>query len=156
MIYLVFGFRLQFAQIYFPSPGLLINSRVFLACSFSFGQLQVFRSSKWSSPSTDWARGRWALWRHGCQSPPEIECNLIGARYREGTCERGDGEGVGEGVRVEAAERFGAGTERGLPATRGGKGLRVTTDWGRPWESHNMKTWYGEWLQGKLTKIQNI
>jgi len=48
------------------------------------------------------------------------------------SCERGDGEGVGEGVRVEAAERFGAGTERGLPATRGGRGLRVTTDWGRP------------------------
>ena len=47
---------------------------------------------------------------------------------------------AGEGERVEAAERFGAGTERGLPATRGGKGLRVTTDWGRPWESHNMKT----------------
>ena len=48
------------------------------------------------------------------------------------TCERGDGDGVGEG-RGEA-KRFGAGTERGLPARRGGKGLRVTTDWGRPCE----------------------
>jgi len=44
--------------------------------------------------------------------------------------ERGEVEGVGEG-RGEA-ERFGAGTERGLPARSGGKGLRVTTDWGRP------------------------
>ena len=53
--------------------------------------------------------------------------------YKEGTCERGDGEGVDEGVmRVEVAARLGAGTERGLPATRGGRGLRVTTDWGRP------------------------
>jgi len=48
------------------------------------------------------------------------------------SCERGDGEGVAEGEASWVEERFGAGTERGLPTTRGGKGLRVTTDWGRP------------------------
>ena len=56
--------------------------------------------------------------------------------YKRSTWERGDGEGVGEG-RGEA-ERFGAGTERGLPARRGGRGLRVTTDWGRPYSESNI------------------